>query len=486
MRKKKWILAGTVFLCLISLLLTGIYGNKKAEKAKGEVAGTIQTLQVTRRNLVDSIGVAGVIESADARDVSATAKGVKILEVRYREGDFVEKGEVVVVLDSTDLRRRLQQEENNQKLSEYKENKSIQAARESYQAAAEDGTEEYNQAEKREAQAKEALQEAEGKLGKAADTLKRREGRVKEAEKAFSQAKAEEKPAAEEALQQAKASYTEAHQEYKALEEEEKRAQEVYQSASEALMSAGTKNERNMKAAKDQLEQAEKEHAYSNDSSQERIEDYKNQIDSCMVTAPISGVITVMKAAEGDTYMGESGLLFSIADKDHFVVAASISEYDVADIAKEMEATVIVEAAGGGEFPAKVSYISPIAEKSEAGSASYKVRIALKGKQERLRIGMTAKASIIQDAVYEVLTVPYDCLTADGDGNEIIYADISGEKTKIPVKAGKKSGYYVEISGEGIDERTQVYYTTELIDSQAREEDTENYYNEEDLYREDI
>lgn len=191
--KKRWILAGTMSLVCVSFLLAGIYRKQTEDKKRKEDSGTVRTVQVTRQNLIDSIGVTGTVESADSRDVSATAKNVKVLEVRYQEGDFVEKGDVVVVLDSSDLKRRLQQEENNQKLSEYKENKLIETAEEGYRDVVSDGTEEYNQAVKQETAAKEALQESGGKLSKAAETLKRREARVAEAEKALKQAGEEEK-----------------------------------------------------------------------------------------------------------------------------------------------------------------------------------------------------------------------------------------------------------------------------------------------------
>lgn len=184
--------------------------------------------------------------------------------------------------------------------------------------------------------------------------------------------------------------------------------------------------------------------------------------------------------------MGESNLLFTVADKDHFVISAAVSEYEVANISREMKAAVLVEAAGSEEIPAEVSYVSPTAEKAEEGNASYKVRIALEGEQDRLRAGMTAKASIIREAVYDVLTVPYDCVTTDEDGNTVIYADDNGEKTKIPVTEGKKSGYYVEISGDGVDENTMVYYMTELKDDMPSEEEQEDFSFGDSFYEEEL
>ena len=204
------------------------------------------------------------------------------------------------------------------------------------------------------------------------------------------------------------------------------------------------------------------EHAYSNDSSQKTIENYEEQIRSCTVTAPISGVITAMHVAEGDTYQGEGNVLFSVADQEHFIVSASVDEYDISSIAKDMSAAVIVEALGDEELPATVSFVSPTVTESSMGSSSYGVEIALDEANTDLRIGMTAKASIVLDAVYDVLTVPYDCVTTDEEGNASVTVDQNGERTEVPVTVGMQGDYYVEVSGEGLEEDMMVCYTNPM------------------------
>lgn len=185
------------------------------------------------------------------------------------------------------------------------------------------------------------------------------------------------------------------------------------------------------------------------------------------MTAPISGVITAMNVDVGDTYMGEGNALFSIADKEHFLVSASVDEYEISKIAKEMTAAVIVEALGDTEMEAKISFVSPTAASSNTGSSEYKIEIALDKANTDLRIGMTAKASIVRDAVYDVLTVPYDCVDTKEDGSKVIYKEQDGERVEVPVVVGMESDYYVEIAAEGIDENTQVYYTTPMTNNAA-------------------
>ena len=522
--KKKLLIPAVIVLVLAGGF--GVHGlnRHKARKAMAEQMSQVETTTVTKQNLVDSISVTGTINSADARDVSAIASNVEVETVNYKVGDYVNEGDVVVVLDSSELERKLKEAQNSQALSEYNENKSIETASESYTQAVEDGTDDYNKAVKNESQAKEDLQDAEDDASSAASTLKKREKSLSAAKEAlnaltdptesytaaanalesanakvktladqgqaagdaeYDAAKQEadaaqatydsvsaEKAtydAAVQAVNEAQASYTEAHQAYTSAADAEEKASDTYETASDNLTDASKKNDRNISNAADSLEKAQKQKEYSNDSSAQTIEDYQEQITACTVTAPISGVITAMEVEEGDTYLGEGKTLFSIANSQNFIVSASVDEYDVSSISKDMTAAVIVEALGDDELPAKVSYIAPTATTStsgnSAGSASYDLEIALDDENADLRIGMTAKASIVKEAVYDVLTVPYDCVTTDEDGNSSVTIDKDGEKVQVPVTLGMQSDYYVEISGDDIEEGTAVYYSTPMVNN---------------------
>lgn len=484
MKKRQMVIVGGILLVAAAGTVGFLVQNQKRQRAaaQGQVV-QIETVEVKRQNLIDSVSVTGTIESADARKVSASARDVKVQEVRYKVGDYVNAGDVVVVLDSSSLELSLKEAQNRQALSAYTESKSIQNATDSYQEALEDGTDSYNRAVEDEAQAKENLMEAGGDLNDAASRLKRWEERVAEAKKALEEASVPSEPgegATEEeraayqgemeayqnleaAYKEAQASYTEAHQAYNSAEEAEKKAQELYETASKSLLEEQKNNDRSIAQAEDNLEKAQMEHTYSNDSSQQTIENYEEQIKSCTVTAPISGMITAMNVEAGDTYMGEGSALFEVADYEHFVVSAKVDEYEISSIQKDMAAAVMVEAVSEEELPAKVSFVSPTSDTSDNGSASYKLEIGIEEENQDLRIGMTAKASIVLQGVYDVLTVPYDCVETDEEGNASVYIDRDGEKVSIPVTLGMQGDYYVEVSGEGITDDTRVYYPSPML-----------------------
>ena len=536
--KKKVLIPAAAVLVLAGGLGVHAMDRQKEKKAMAEQMNQVETTQVTRQNLIDSISVTGTIASADARDVSAIASNVEVQTVNYKVGDYVNEGDVVVVLDSSELERKLKEAQNSQALSEYNEDKSIETASESYTQAVEDGTDDYNKAVKSESQAKEDLQDAEDDLSSAASTLKKREkslnaakealsaltdpsesytaaanalesakstladaqtalAKLEETDPGYADAKAAVDTAQQEAdaaqktydsvsaekdtydaavqsVNDAQAAYTEAHQAYNSASDAEEKASDSYETASDNLTDASKNNDRNISSAADSLEKAQKEKEYSNNSSDQGIDDYKEQIAACTVTAPISGVITAMEVDQGDTYLGEGKTLFSIANSENFIVSASVDEYDVSSISKDMSAAVIVEALGDDELPAKVSYIAPTATAStsenSAGSAGYDLEIALDDENADLRIGMTAKASIVKEAVYDVLTVPYDCVTTDEDGNSTVTIDKDGEKTQVPVTVGMQGDYYVEISGDDIEEGTTVYYNTPMVNNPSSED----------------
>ena len=62
-----------------------------------------------------------------------------------------------------------------------------------------------------------------------------------------------------------------------------------------------------------------------------------------------------------------------------------------------------------------------------------------------------------------MLTVPYDCVETDEEGNASVYIDRDGEKVSIPVTLGMQGDYYVEVSGEGITDDTRVYYPSPML-----------------------
>ena len=68
----------------------------------------------------------------------------------------------------------------------------------------------------------------------------------------------------------------------------------------------------------------------------------------------------------------------------------------------------------------------------------------LKGTDERLRPGMTARVSIISDHVKDVLRIPVAALFQD-DKRRYCYVRVAGKLEVLPVKVGRSNEDWIEI-----------------------------------------
>ena len=84
-------------------------------------------------------------------------------------------------------------------------------------------------------------------------------------------------------------------------------------------------------------------------------------------------------------------------------------------------------------------------------------RSQLKENSENLRIGMTARCSIIIEEAADVFAVPYDSVYKNKNGDTVLYVeDGNGACREITVSKGMESDYYVEVMGEELREGLQV------------------------------
>ena len=132
-----------------------------------------------------------------------------------------------------------------------------------------------------------------------------------------------------------------------------------------------------------------------------------------------------------------------------------------------MKALIKTDTTGEEEMNGTVTFVSPVpasmaasSDNSDSSSGSsgngYEIRITVDNPSERLRIGMTAKVTLIQEDVKNVFAVPDDCISEDEDGNSAIQILENGEPRSITVTTGLKTDYYTEISSDELTEGMNV------------------------------
>lgn len=401
------------------------------------------TVQLSKMDLTKSVSATGTIESAKVKTVSASLSNVEIKSVKVKEGDTVKKGQTLVTFDQTDLKSALTEAKEN--LADVKTQTSTELA----------------SAKRKLTEAQETYTSQNKQLAK---NVKSAKSTYESAKKAVSTAKnAEEKQKAEEALSQAKTAYEQAKSEQK---------------------SGNSQNSSSVQSAKDQLATTESNNSKSLREAQKSVDDAKEALAGASVTAPMSGTVTAVGVESGDTYSG--GDMIEISDCSNLQVSATITEYDIADIKKGQKVIILTDATGETEIEGKITYValttgsslssSSSSGSSDGGSASmssssssssgYEVRIKITDKNDTLRSGMTAKCSIILEETSDVYAVPYDAIQTDSSGNNVIYVkDSSGTKKEISVTKGMESDYYVEITGDDLEEGLSVIIPTDATSS---------------------
>ncbi len=186
-------------------------------------------------------------------------------------------------------------------------------------------------------------------------------------------------------------------------------------------------------------------------SDEQKVEEYQKQLDNCTLKAPISGVITAIKADVGDTYTG--GTLFIIEDVSSYEISAEIDEYDIGKVEEGQTVVIKTNGTGDDKLAGTVQKIAPRATEQAGGASSsevtYNVRISIDTKNDLLKLDMTAKLSIILDSKENILTVPYEAIREDEEGKYYVEVVDSADNASSQAAVDANGGQQVTKEGEG-------------------------------------
>ncbi|MDD2533242.1 MAG: efflux RND transporter periplasmic adaptor subunit [Eubacteriales bacterium] len=197
----------------------------------------------------------------------------------------------------------------------------------------------------------------------------------------------------------------------------------------------------------------EKSYSLSNQKLQDstatlesQLETAKLNIEDARITAPIGGTITEVIAALGSR---PNGALFVIQDTASLEISTTVAEYDIPKISVGQEVRFTTEATSGDELTGTVELISPTAINTDG---DFEVVVKINVPDNRLRIGMNAKLTIVLESRAAVYSVPYDAIIENADGVKVVVAigDDGVTRTEIPVEVGMETDYFVEIGGAEI------------------------------------
>ena len=452
--KKKWIIIVAVVLVIV--LVAGLAISAFGQGKNTNAGGTVEL--VKKRTIVNSVMANGVVEAANTENVTGGSYGMKVDSVKVVEGDIVAVGDIICIFNTDDIDEQIKTVQDNiadtktdkqERIEEYDEQIADQKA-----SNAEDL-----------AEAREDLAEAEAKLAKEKAELEKWEAK-------YAEGVANDSLSISEELELVSTINSQ-----KTTVDNAQTRVDNYKNRVKNLEDADTTS----------LEDAKESYIEQVDSTienyEDRLESLMEQKEDCTIRAGIAGVVTVVNVSEGANFNG--GTIASIEGVDRFIVEAQVEEYDVADVAVGMKVLVKTDATRDVEIEGVITYVAPRATNSGSssmndfsgflsgmdtssltggsGSSTYLVKIELKEQNDRLRLGMNAKTSIITEESVDVWSVPYDAIFTKEDGytyvREVTGKDEDGNYVtkELEVKVGLQGTYYVEIISDQVSETTEIF-----------------------------
>lgn len=145
-----------------------------------------------------------------------------------------------------------------------------------------------------------------------------------------------------------------------------------------------------------------------------------------------------------------------VAGTDVLKISLLVSEDNVMLVKKGQPATIKVKATGK-TYKGEVSFVSDIGEYS-GGTSDFEVQVIFDNDGD-LKLGMNGKAKVIIAEAKNVIGVPADAVTSDGDSGYVTVKKDNGEEEDVEVETGISNRNFTEIKS-GLKEGDTVVITT--------------------------
>lgn len=477
----------TIFLVIVlvvALVLVNVLG--KTGKAAADSYQFVRTTVLTKTTLSDTVSVTGTVKAGSSASVTASdsVKTYKVTAVNVAVGDTVRKGDVIATLDTTDVEKQIANAQLQ--LSDTQTD-----ARKNYTQAVEDQTTNL-------ATAQENLDKAQknydtlgiddyytsmasaansGKTNREivtdwytryAEEIAGYENTLANLNIQLTQAQQDGDTARADGLQGQIADYTNREniakaqcsipelglqgfdavsQTYNKIEQ----YREALEQAQQSYQNSATSASRSVDNAETKLEQSQRE--------DDTLTNLQTALENCTLTATMDGTITALDATVGAVC---SGTVATIQDVDNLTVEVTIPASSVGRLKTGLQCNITSDATDD-TVTGILTRIDPVAN----DSGSFGATVTVNGQDSGLLVGIPAKVEIVISAKDNVFTVPRDAVGTNDDGSTYVLRKTGGEGVdmtfeQVAVTEGDTNDYYVEITGDDLNEGDVIRATADL------------------------
>jgi HlyD family secretion protein len=496
---KKILKLGGITLLALALVAAGLFLVRRQQAQLAAAQTPTPTAVVTRGSIEETVSATGNV-AAERQATLAFASSGEIAEVRVKEGQQVQAGDVLARLDTTSpewqvaraqasLNTAQARLEQAQKPATGEDLASAQAALDSAQANYEKVQEGASAEDLASAQA--ALDSAQAsyakvKAGPTQEDLAAAQAALDSARASLQQAQAaydrvKDRPDVEmlpESLtlqnatieyNRAKANYDAAANHPTASELASAKAQ-VAQAEAQLAQLRDRPTASDLAAAEAQVAQAQAQldqlQARPNaedvavfqaqvDEASVALAQAQSQLDDAVLAAPFAGTVLSVRVNAGE-WASPGSPAIVLAANQALVLDVNVDEVDIAQLAEGQTAYLSFDALKGEQATGTVTRIAP-SSTNVSGAVAYPVEIRFDPGQLPVRLGMTANVDVVVASAGDVLLVPNRAIEADrAAGRYYVTRQLGGGTIqRLEVRIGLRDENNTQIL-EGLNEGDQV------------------------------
>lgn len=186
---------------------------------------------------------------------------------------------------------------------------------------------------------------------------------------------------------------------------------------------------------------------------------YKNLLENTSLLSPISGVVTARNYDNGDMYAAGDGPVLTVEQITPVKLMINVSETYFTKVKKGASVDIKIDVYGDETFQGIISLVYPTID---ATTRTFPVEIKLANKDQRVRPGMFARATLNFGTQDNVVVPDLAIVKQAGSGDRYVYVYKDGKVSHNKVDLGRRMGAEYELKS-GVDNNAQV-----VVAGQAR------------------
>ena len=471
-RRVAWIVAA-VAICAAAFIGFRKWSAPEAEEN--------QFHKVKRGDMLISVVEGGALKAVKESIIRSEFEGISRIISIVPEGTYAKQGDVLVELDSSELKDRVNQQEvtyqnNDFAFIQAKENLSIQQSLVESQIKEAELRVEFAKSDLEkyiEGDAPQQINTATNAIIIRREQLQRAQDKLEWTQQLFKKGYASkaEQEADGLSLVQARIAVEQAEEDLRLfrkydLPKSQRRLESAWEQSKLEL-------DRLRQRTSNQLAQAEANLRTSQralELTHEKLKELKQQLENAKIKAPQDGLVVYASSSFGDRgqMLIEEGAqvrqrqeIIKLPDVSQMVVEIRVHESHVLQIRPGLDAYVTVDSIPDRRFKAKVTKVAVLPNSQDRwmnpNLKVYSTDVLIEDELPDLKPGASARAEIIVTNLVNALTIPLQAVTTV-KGKQVCYVQNGAGLVPVPVTVGNFNDQFIEIRA-GLNEGDQVALT---------------------------